>query len=283
MQSMKQIVSLMLLVMLTGCQIDVMDPARGRTIVPDTEAKLARKLFLDSQDERKIRIEERYNYDDAGQLNQVERFTHDNNGTVRKYSFDLYSYTNIGQVARITQYSQTGSAGSNGTPQYQVNQARYFSYPMPNQIVEQIQYIFNGAYRDVTRADTRIADGKPTQVNRYGFNDKLQPVLQTVETYRYENGRLTSVEYRDATGKLFNTNLYEYKGRTATVSILYHTIPEPRPYQLSLYDGRGRLIRQTSFPRYDTFLMGSSSTLMSASSSSFSYSVPYIIAYEYLD
>lgn len=259
------------LIAVAGCQIDVLDPVRGKALVPDSQAKIARKLYLDTKDERTVRAEERYIYNANGQLERIERLGYDTKGTGRMYSYDRYTYNSAGQPAQIANFSQTSST----TTLFQPTQRREFSYPATNQIVEQVLYnnlsVYGGSWSLVSRLVTQTENGRPLRKDRYGINAQQTLILQGTERYQYDTDRLLAVEYLDGTGKLFSTSRYAYKGRTATVETVYPTSTAGHVTQSLLYDTRGRLVQQRFI---------NSGFDYASSSLSVGYSV---IAFEYID
>jgi hypothetical protein len=270
-----------LLIALSGCQIDLMDnPESGRTIVPDTEAKIARKLYVDSQDERKVRTEERYIYTPTGQLDRIDRIGYDNTGSSFRYGYEQYSYNSNGQLIRVSSFVQTSTTGKDN---FQLSQYRAYEYPTANRTTERQFYLnmsvnSRGETYEMSRSEKSSENGKLRQVARYGFNNN-QPVFQSYEMYQYDlSGRLIALEYRDAAGKLTSTTQYNYKGRTAIVEILNATAVRTFPSQRLLYDSRGRLIEQQNAGYYGGW---GGDYLLSSSISSFA--APTIVKFEYLD
>lgn len=281
---MKFLLVTLLLVGLFSCQIDLMDnPESGRTIVPDTEAKIARKLYVDSQDERTVRSEERYFYTPTRQLDRIDRLSYNNAGIARRYSYDQYSYNSAGQLIRVTVFVQNSSIG---TDTFQPSQYRNYEYPAPDRTLERSFYLNmsvngKGETYEMSRVNLSFENGKLRQIGRYGVNNQ-QPVFQSYETYQYDlSGRLITLDYRDPMGKLINTTRYTYKGRTALVERVMLASETTRPYQSMLYDSRGRLVRQLNLGYY--YGSGYSSFYSADDMRLSSFYVPTTVKFEYLD
>lgn len=273
---MKYLSFVLILFSLVSCQINIMDPAQGPTIVPDLDAKIARRLYLDGKDERMVRGEDQYVYNAAGQLDRVDHVSfNSNNGTTRRYGHDAYTYNSTGQLTRIIYYAQTGI---NGTDNFQPSLMREFSYPTSNRITELFYYnnlsANGGGWTASYRVETTLLGTTPIQTMRYGASQQQSRIVSS-ETYQYEGGRLVSVEFREGSGNLGSTMRYQYRGRTATVELVLPKGSSPSMQQALLYDSRGRLIRErnTSFGIYPSIRQ------------QYNFIAPsnYTLVYEYLD
>ena len=265
---MKHLLLSLLLFTLAGCQIDGLDPLNAKTVVPDVNARISRKLSV-SVDGKTVYSEEKYEYNSEGKLARVDRFNRNSNGQLTLSSYQTYGYNTDGTLLRRLDFYR-----SSNTSGFQALYVRDYRHPAVNQSVEiafSVNYTSN-VWTLMSRTETSTENGLPAKVSRYYPNSSQQLILQNTSTYTYKAGRLIAEEFRDAAGKPYNTQHYIYKGRTATVESVVPNSSQSYPVQVLNYDRRARLIRQQYAGRSD---YGWSSSYRS------SYSIPAITVFEY--
>lgn len=258
---------------LVGCQIEVFDPLNTNTVVPDVNARIARKLSV-SSDGKTIYSAEKYEYNSAGQLERINGYYRNATGQMNPSYYQTYEYNTEGKLARRLDFNRSST-----TVDFRVSNIRNYSYPAINQIVEDAFWIDNTTNKQMVagRTETFKENGLPLKIMRYYPNSSQQLLLQNTSTYTYKSGRLAKEEFMNPTGKLYNTQEYTYRGRAATVMSFYPGAKESYPTQTLDYDRQGRLIRQL-YPNRSNFDYGLSSSSFLASSS---YSIPAITIFEY--
>ena len=236
---MKNLFLLALIALLTGgCQINVMQPdTDGDAVVPDANARLARKLFVGGTDGRIVYGEEKYEYDGKGLLMKISRLSRNTKGEMDLYSYDEYAYNEQQQAEKLSSY-----AFMQGRPF--MTSLKKYDYPAANKIVEQTYAVNNKSEATFisSRTETTMEQGLKARVIYYYVNN--QTFVKGQETvYRYEAGRLTAQESLNPNGGLGTTFRYAYKGRTATVEEYMFNRPESISSQSFQYDSRDRLTR----------------------------------------
>ncbi len=269
---MKHVLFSLLLFALAGCQIDGLDPLNTRTVVPDVNARVARRLSA-SVDGKTIYNEDKYAYNSAGQLERVNGYYRNGSGQMILSYYQTYEYNTDGKLSSQLYFNR-----SSNTSDFRTSTIRNFSYPADNRVVENAFWVENTTNKQMVsgRTETFKENGLPVKVVQYYPNSSQQLLLQNTISYTYKSGRLIKEEFRNATGTLYNTQEYTYKGRTATVMSFFPGAKEAYPVRALGYDRRGRLIRQQFVGRSD-YLWSSSSLTAS------SYSIPATTIFEYVD
>jgi hypothetical protein len=236
---MKHVLFLLVSFVFVGCQIDGLDPLNTRTVVPDLNARVARKIFV-GNDGKTVYNEASYQYNTSGQLERIDSYSRSANGQPYVYFYELYEYDASGSLSRKTGYNR-----STGMGDFKATGFTVYTYPAIDHTTETSYYIVGtNSPNTSARTETFTKEGRVSRVERYAFDSKQQPILQNTAIYTYQEGRLVKEEFKDPTGKLYSTQEYSYKGRMATVVSFYPGAKGSYPAQTLEYDRRGRLIRQ---------------------------------------
>lgn len=134
---MKSLFFLALITLLTsGCEINVMQPGlNGDTIVPDANARIARKLSVGGTDGKTVYSEEKYEYNEKGLLTKISRFSRNSTGDMELYGYDDFAYNEQAQL------SQKRSFMRNQTGGFQQQLVTNYEFPASNQQIETQYYI----------------------------------------------------------------------------------------------------------------------------------------------
>lgn len=267
---MKTILFLMLLLAFASCQIDGLDPLNTRTVVPDVNARIARRLSV-SVDGKTVYSEEKYVYNAAGQLERINGYYRTSDGQPNLSYYQTYAYNADGTLAHRIDFTRSSNAGD-----FRISYVRNYSYPAVDRVVEDaflIEYPTN-KQMIAGRTETFRENGLPLKMVQYYPNSSQQLILQNTTTYTYKAERLVKEEFINAIGTLYSTQEYNYKGRRAQVISSSPSYPQSYPVRTLEYDRQGRLIRQ-QFANQGFYL--SSSSYLSLSSSS----IPAITIFEY--
>lgn len=258
---------------LAGCQIEALDALNTNTVVPDVNARIARKLSV-SMDGKTIYSEEKYVYNSAGKVERINGYYRNATGQMNPSYYQTYEYNTEGKLVGRLDFNRSST-----TSDFRVSTIRNYSYPATNQVVEDAFWVDNTTSKQMvaSRKETFKENGLPLKVVQYYPNSNQQLLLQTTTNYTYKSGRLIKEAFTNATGKLLNTLEYTYRGRAATAMAFYPGAKESYPAQTLDYDRQGRLIRQL-YPNRSNFDYGLSSSSYIASSS---YFIPAITIFEY--
>lgn len=236
---MKQLLTFVLIVLTAaGCQINVMQPQDdGIAVVPDMNARVARKLNIGGQDGKTVYSEERYEYNAQKLLTKVSYLYRGASGQLEVISYDEPTYNEQQQLQQVTTYQLR-----QGKP-YATSVKRY-EYPASNKIVERQFGINNNGQpaQEYNRSETLMDGDRKAQVNTY-YHDGKTFVKGFSRVFRYESGRLVAEESLNQNGVVASIFRYLYKGRSATVGEFMANRAESISEQKFEYDSRGRLIR----------------------------------------
>lgn len=239
---MKNLFFLVLIALLSSsCQINVM-PSKPATdtnaVVPDANARIARKLFVGGVDGKTIYLEEKYEYDAKGLLTKLSRLSRNAAGNMELYNYNEYLYDSQNRLSQMNSFMryQRGEFQPQGVSTYE--------HPTPNREVETISYVdyTTKALTPQSRTETTTEEGRKARVVQYYRNNQaFEKSRETI--YRYEAGRLTVEENLNPNGNTSSVFRYAYKGRTATVEEFMTNRPESISSQAFQYDSKGRLVR----------------------------------------
>jgi hypothetical protein len=239
---MKNLFFLALIALLTtSCQINVMqsDPSTDpNAVVPDANARIARKLFVGGADGKTVYSEDRYEYNQQGQLTKLSRLSRNAAGNMDLYGYNEYVYNELNQPTQMRMFSRTQSGF------FEQQWVTNYEHPTPNQEIETMSYVdaTTKVLTPQSRIETTTEQGRKARVIQYYRNN--QTFEKSRETlYRYEAGRLTAEENLNANGAAGTVLRYAYKGRTATVEEFMGNRSESISSQAFQYDSKGRLIR----------------------------------------
>lgn len=229
-----------LIALLTGgCQIDVMQPDTDKNaVVPDANARIARKLFVGGADGKTLYSEDRYEYNQKGQLTKLSRFSRSAAGEMDLYNYNEYVYNELNQPAYMNSFSRSQSGA------FQQQWITHYEHPTPNKEVETISYVDvrTKVLTPQSRTETITEQGQKMRVIQYYRNNQtFEKSRETI--YRYETGRLIAEEILNPNGNTSTVFRYAYKGRRATVEEFLTNRPESISSQSFQYDSRGRLVR----------------------------------------
>lgn len=240
---MKHLLLSLLLFTLAGCQIDGLDPLNAKTVVPDVNARISRKLSV-TGDGKTVYAEARYQYNTLGQLERINSYSWNSRnakGPMILSYYETYEYNGAKLLSRKTSYYRSSNADD-----FRAMSMQNYSYPADGQIVD-IGSGFNATTNTwyvASRTETFTENSRPMRVLRYVPNSSPAFVLQSTEAYTYKAGRLVTVEYKSPAITNYYTLVYTYKGRTAKIEAITTNTSQPSSRQELEYDRRGRLIRQ---------------------------------------
>jgi len=224
---------------LSSCEINVMQPGlNGDTIVPDANARIARKLYVGGTDGKTVYSEEKYEYNQQGQLTKINHLSRNADGGMDVYSYNDYVYENEGKLTEMRRFSryQRGEFSQQGVSKY--------DYPTNGQISETQYYtdFTTKALIPQSRWETTMEQGRKARVISYYMNNKVfEKSRETV--YRYEYNRLVAEVSLNSNNTMGNSLRYTYKGRTAKAEEFMGNRSESISEQAFQYDVKGRLIR----------------------------------------
>lgn len=239
---MKNLFVLVLVALLSGsCQINVMQskPATDpNAVIPDANARIARKLFVGGADGKTIYSEDRYEYNQKGQLTKLSRLSRNASGNMDLYNYNEYAYNELNQPTRMQTFSRSQSGA------FQQQWVSTYEHPSLNREVETMSYVdfTTKVLTPQSRTETTTEEGRKARVIQYYRNNQtFEKSRETI--YRYEASRLTAEENLNPNGATGTVLRYAYKGRTATVEEYMGNRSESISSQAFQYDSRGRLVR----------------------------------------
>ncbi len=225
----------------SSCQINLMQPSPDtdpNAVVPDANARVARKLFVGGADGKTIYSEDRYEYNQKGQLTKLSRLSRNAAGSMDLYGYNEYAYDELNQPSQMRTFSRAQS----GT--FQQQWVTNYEHPTPNQEIETMSYVdaTTKVLTPQSRTETTTEEGRKARVIQYYRNNQsFEKSRETI--YRYEAGRLVAEENLSPNGAASTVLRYAYKGRTATVEEFMGNRSESISSQAFQYDSRGRLVR----------------------------------------
>ncbi|KAB7731731.1 hypothetical protein F5984_05760 [Rudanella paleaurantiibacter] len=236
---MKQLLSFIWIVfLLTSCEVDWLTP-QGGDIVPDTQARIARQTQISSFDGKTVTRVGKYQYNPAGQLEQINWFSSEKATT--RTGYETYTYDAQGQLIYHRTYYQ--GTGPNDFSQTAVIE---YQYPATNRVVKLSYYLQSpGKALQLYEANeiTLGPGGRPVQA-RVFRDDSLRVNPERIITYVYDrDGRLIRENWLFTQNAINLATLYSYKGQTGTVSMQFDN-QTPNTTSRMWYDRRGRLIRE---------------------------------------
>ncbi|KAB7731732.1 hypothetical protein F5984_05765 [Rudanella paleaurantiibacter] len=231
-----------LLLTLSSCELNLLQTSdNGPAVVPDGSARIARTYSLGGPDNKTVLSEIRYVYGANGLLERVDRFSRNANGSLDRYAYEMYTYTDNRQVQSRVEYSRTSQTGD-----FKPNTTRQYTYPSPDKTVETMLYADyqTGALKPQARTETVRQNNLPVTSAFFSLYGTSPNEPSQITTYQYENGRLIKEETRSGTGTAFRSMVYTYKGRTARVDEFIPQSKESISEQKRTYDARGRLVQE---------------------------------------
>lgn len=236
---MKNLFFLLLLLVTASCEINVMQPGdNGDTVVPDANARIARKLYVGGTNGKTIFSEEKYEYNQHGQLTKINRWNQNSKAEMELYYYEDFVYNDQDKLSQKRSFSRNQAGG------FQQQWVTNYDYPASNQQIETQYYIDTNSkvLFPQNRIETVMEQGQKARVVQYYHTGKLfEKSRETV--YRYEDGRLVAEQNLNSNGGTSTMLQYAYKGRTAKVEEFIVSRPESISEQSFQYDSRGRLIR----------------------------------------